>query len=189
MKRLLSFFCVLLASMSVQAGWELDKQQSRLHFLSSKKVHINEIHRFTEFNGRISDKGQLKVEVELASVETLIPIRNQRMQEKLFEITNFPQATLEAQLSDAVMQRQVGESQFVSLKANISLHGVTQTQVIDLHVSRIAKDRIIANTVKPVLIDARQYKLKAGVDMLKTLAGLDAISYVVPVSFTVIFKQ
>ena len=79
---------------STWAQWTLDNDRSRLSFISTKAGDIAEVHYFKNLSGTLLESGDAQVSVKLASVETLIPIRNQRMQTFLFQSDIFPEATL-----------------------------------------------------------------------------------------------
>ena len=80
---------VLLSSLLVApafADWTVAPEQSSLHFMSTKNAQVTEVHAFEALSGSVSDNGKLMIEVPLSSVDTNIPIRNTRMQEKLFNV-------------------------------------------------------------------------------------------------------
>jgi len=72
-------------SLNVAADWTLDSDQSSLHFVSIKNGTTAETHRFAELEGKAADSGKVTVVVHLISVDTKIPIRDERMQEMLFD--------------------------------------------------------------------------------------------------------
>ena len=92
-----------LSAGSVSADWTMDQSRSHLAFISIKAKDVAEIHTFTEMSGSIADDGQVKVSLMLDSVETLIPIRNERMREFLFKTTNYQEATLTAKVDPALI--------------------------------------------------------------------------------------
>ena len=90
----------LLLTMAIaaaaQADWQLDNNQSHLTFVTIKATHIAEVHRFTQLQGSLNPAGQADIEIALASLETNIPIRNERMQQMLFDTDLFPSASITA---------------------------------------------------------------------------------------------
>ena len=90
------------------AVWSLDKDTSSLHFMSTKNAQITEVHQFDNFDGSLSDDGKLMVTVDLSSVNTAIDIRNKRMQEMLFNVAKYADATFQATLPDAMMNVETG---------------------------------------------------------------------------------
>ncbi|MCU4674360.1 YceI family protein [Catenovulum sp. 2E275] len=174
---------------SAMAAWQLDNSQSQLNFLSTKKAQITETHHFKTLSGEISDLGKVTVEIDLASVDTLIPIRNERMQEFLFETNQFAKATITAQLKPAQLQSiEAGSVTQMDVNAQLNLHGQSQNLALSLVVFKDNKGNISAVSRQPVLINAADFKLVDGVNKLQELAGLPSITYVVPVTFSLRFN-
>ena len=175
--RILSLAALLLCSQSALAGWQLDQQASSLHFLSTKNNLVTETHHFRQFSGSLSDSGALKVSIDLMSLDTGIPIRDERMQEHLFKL--FPKANLSAQLPGSVMEMDVGETTRLEVKAKLEMATKSQALLMDVQVTRLANEQFVATTTKPVLINAIQ---------LQEIAGLSSIDQTVPVTFSVVFS-
>jgi len=67
---------------------------------------------------------------------------------------------------------------------------ISDTQVpvaAELLVSRLAGDRMLVATLKPVIVNAASVSLAEGVEQLREIAGLPSISKAVPVSFVLQF--
>ena len=180
---------MLAASAGVQADWQLNNQQSSLNFLSVKKVHIAETFHITRLAGQLSDSGALSVQLDLDSIETNIGIRNERMREHLFETSRFKTATLNSQLPADVMQT-VKNGGFVKAEVDASLnfHGLEKPLKVKVSLLSDGK-QVLASSSQPVVLSAETYGLTAGIDKLKSLAGLDYIGYTVPVSFSLVLEQ
>ena len=84
---------------SSQANWTLQPSSSHIHFLSVKATHIGEVHSFTKLSGSIQDNGQATLNIDLASVDTLIPIRDQRMRDLLFVVEDHPMAIIKTKIA------------------------------------------------------------------------------------------
>ncbi len=163
------------------ADWVLD-DSSRIGFVSIKNNSIGENNVFKRVSGSISQRGRVSVSVDLSSVETGIGIRNERLQKMLFEVANFPTATIEAVLSDSqVAALQAGGDQTESLSVNISLHGKTVSKTAHVSVSASGGD-VRVTTTQPIVITAQEFGLEAGVAALQQIAGLNAISRSIPVT-------
>ena len=68
-----------LAPFGAAAGdWTLDGEASKLAFGSVKKDAVGESHHFSGLSGGVAD-GIATISVDLASLETWIDIRNERM--------------------------------------------------------------------------------------------------------------
>ncbi|WP_462170338.1 YceI family protein [Pseudoalteromonas xiamenensis] len=170
------------------ADWQIDPSNSDVQFVSVKKNTIGEVHHFTQFAGRLSDAGEFSFSIELASVESMIPIRNERMQQMLFEVAAFPKAQLTASLAKQLSGLKAGMNKVDGVEATLSLHGKTQKVMLDLNVAKLGND-LFVTTRKPLLINAKDYALDAGVEALRKVAGLDAIAHAVPVSVSLHLVQ
>jgi polyisoprenoid-binding protein YceI len=178
--------CALL-SVPVLAEWTLDNEASRLSFVSIKNASVAELHHFKALSGTIGDDGAARIVIDLDSVETLIPIRNQRMRELLFETVRFPAATLSAQVPTDLGSLQAGESRATSLEVSIDLHGVTAPYAAKADVTRLADGSLQVVLSEPVLVKAADFGLDAGIEMLREVAGLGSISTAVPVDASLVF--
>ena len=85
LRRWALMLCLTLLTQPALADWTLDNERSIVNFISIKNASIGEVHRFRSLAGSVSDDGAVRLVIDLDSVETLIPIRNQRMRELLFE--------------------------------------------------------------------------------------------------------
>ena len=163
------------------ADWMLG-DSSRIGSVSIKNNSIGENNVFKRVSGSISERGRVSVSVDLSSVETGIGIRTDRLQKMLFEVANFPTATIEAVLSDSqVAALQAGGDQTESLSVNISLHGKTVSKTAHVSVSASGGD-VRVTTTQPIVITAQEFGLEAGVAALQQIAGLNAISRSIPVT-------
>ena len=93
------------------AAWTLDNDSSQVSFVSVKAGDAGEVHRFTEISGELSSGGNASVTIQLASVDTLIPLRDERMRELLFQTNLFPTASLNTDIDmDALNAIEPGDS-------------------------------------------------------------------------------
>jgi len=190
--KLKSIFClvtVFFLASSASAHWELDNNSSTLSFVTVKADHVGEVHTFDQLSGDINDDGSVQITIELASVNTLIDIRNERMQNMLFETNLFPQATISGEIDlDAVAEMDAGVSQAISVDFDLAIHGESSSYTADVLVTR-TESGVLASTVKPIIVMADTHGLVSGVEALREVAGLPSISRAVPVSFNVVFEQ
>ena len=180
---------LLIVSATVSAQWTLSNEASTLSFVTVKADHVAEVHTFDELSGAIGEDGSVSIEIALASVNTLVPIRNERMQSMLFETDLFPRATITSQInSDGLANMALGSSEEIGLDFTLELHNQSQTYNATVLVSR-QEAGLIATTLKPIVVNAESFDLVAGVEALREVAGLPSISRAVPVSFTVVFED
>lgn len=185
----LTFAMVLLAS-PAWAAWELDNAGSTLTFVSIKAGDLGEVHRFDTLSGSISQQGAVEVVVDLASVDTLIPIRDQRMRDILFEVARFPTATLQAAVDAGKLAALLpGQTEAVSVMATLALKSQTLPLTLEVLVARLSETQILVASRQPVIVNAGQAGLVDGVEQLREIAGLPSISKAVPVSFVLVFRQ
>lgn len=184
----LAFLSSALWISSAFADWSLKGEESSLHFISVKKDAIAEIHTFKQLDGSITDAGEFQFSINLSEVETNIPIRNERMNEFLFETTKFPVATGKGKLNIADIQKlDVGETTTSIVPVTIELHGMSVKKEVLFQVAKLKADKIWAVTPVPFILDAADFGLTAGVDKLRELALLPNIAQAVPVSTSLTF--
>ncbi len=187
MSRLLAAVFLILA-LPAQADWVLDNAGSQLAFVSTKAMDVAEVHTFSELSGSVGSDGHARIVVQLASVDTLIPVRDERMREMLFQTDLFPTATVDARLDIARLQQlAVTTSQVLTTEIVLNLGESRLPLTAELLISRIAADRVLVATLKPLVVNAGAVGLAEGVEALREVAGLPSISKAVPVTFVLQF--
>jgi hypothetical protein len=180
----------LLIAANATADWTLDGERSQLHFISIKAANIAEVHHFQRMSGAIDANSELKLNIALASVDTGIEIRDDRMREFLFESDLFPQATITAGINaKALANLEVGEGSSVNVPAKLRI----KDREIDIEISALALKlnarTLVVTSQQPLLLNTAALGLDAGVEKLRELAGLPSISQAVPASFVLTFTQ
>ena len=179
----------MLTVASAQAAFTLDTTNSSVNFLSTKNVNVTESHTFDQFSGSLSDNGELNLNIDLTSVNTLIPIRNERMQSMLFNVTDFATASFSAKLDNSLLKLAPGQSRVVSVSGDLSISGTTNPVSFDVRVVGLEDGSISATTIKPTVLNAAEFGLEGGVEALREVAMLQNISQSVPFSFSVVFAK
>mgnify|MGYP000200424824 CR=1 FL=1 len=170
------------------AAYSLDPALSTLHFVSTKKVHVIEAHTFTTLSGAISEQGLATMQIDLNSVESGIAIRNERMRDYLFETQDFPLARAQVDVSSlGLAQLAPGQTREHVLDVTVDLHGIAAPVSARLRVSRVGADKLLVQTAEPILIQAADFALVEGVEILRELASLNVISYAVPVNLSLLY--
>jgi len=186
--RLISCAALLLMAQATLADWRLTSA-SKVGYVSIKNNAIAEHNVFSGVTGSLSKKGQLKINIDLSTVETQVDIRNQRMRELFFEVTQYPQAVVTAELDvQELAQIDSGAPLEIVKPFTLSLHGVEATAEAHLRVVAVG-GRAWVSTVRPILISAADFGLEGGVSALQKIAGLEAIAAVVPVSIDLKFVK
>jgi len=189
--RPLLFTVVLVAALvtgTASAGWAMDPARSHLAFVSIKANDIAEVSSFDEMAGTIGDDGQVKVSLMLDSVDTLVPIRNERMREFLFETTNYKDATLTAKLDPAAIAKmKPGDIVEIAAEGKLSLHGQEQPMLLYMQAAKVNDSTVMVASRQPLIVDAAKFGMSEGVEKLREIAGLASISKAVPVTFVLTF--
>ena len=182
----------LLASLPLSAlgDWKLVSGESDIAFATIKNSAVVESHTFERFSGEVTLSGAANIRVDLASVETRIPIRNERMGTLLFNIDQFPSLDISSKLDvKSLVNMEEGASTHLEVPATISLRGTEANILLPLVVTRLSSKRFQVVTTKPVIAYASQFGLTKGVEALRLIAQLTTITPAVPVTFSLIFEQ
>lgn len=178
----------LVFSASALADLRLDSANGQVNFISVKNEHIAETHSFDEFTGALSTSGALSIEISLSSVNTLIPIRNERMQKMLFDVANFSKATFNAQVDPKLLSLKAGEQVNTSIDGELTISGKSVPTSFDVQLTGLGNGAISASTNKPTVLSTSSFGLDGGVTALQEIAMLNSISKTVPLTFSVVFK-
>ncbi len=178
-----------MANTATAASWALAPAESRLNFMSIKKINMIETHQFNSFTGEVDANGKFILTVDLASVDTNNEIRDGRMKEFLFDVSQYAKATVTGQLDmlelDAIAE---GANIGMIVDAQLDLHGQSKMVSLDLVVTRLVGAKMAVAALQPIVLNVGDFALVAGVEKLKELANLPSISHAVPVSFFLTFK-
>ncbi len=176
------------ASAKHHQNWRLDSPNSSVSFISIKKGNIAETHTFSEFEGVIN-KGTASVTIKTKSIESNVEIRNKRMRELLFETGLFPDITIKADVDTTLSNLEIGQSEIISVAANLNMHGVSKELTLVLRLSKLSKSRFVVSSSQPVLIRAKDYNMLDGILKLSSLVNNLTIAETVPVSFSLVFES
>lgn len=180
----------LLAALALpaHANWYLDNESSRLSFTSTKNADIAEVHRFLVLHGKVDGKGAAEVEVELESVNTGIPLRDERLRDQVFQIRKFPSARITAQLDLRPINALAPGAQLeLRLPLTVQLAGQTHSYNAQLLATRLDDRRFQVVTLEPLVVHAQDFGLAPSFTALRTSAQLSALSLSVPVGAVLIF--
>lgn len=179
-----------VSSLSVYAtDWVVDNNNSQLNFISIKKTDIAEIHHFKQLQGSYDEQGQFILNIDLASVDTQIPVRDDRMKQYFFDVSQFSTAkvtaTIDTDLVDAIAE---GASKHFTVDAKLDLHGEIKSLTLEVIITRLVGAQLSVVSAQPVVINVKDFALTAGLNKLMELASLPNISQAVPVSFYLTLK-
>lgn len=175
-------------ALPAHAGWYLDNESSRLSFISTKGGSLSEVHRFLTLHGSIGDTGKAHLRIELESVSTGIPLRDQRLRDLFFEIERNPEAEVHAQIDlRPITDLAPGAQLELRLPLKVTLHGREHEYQAELLATRLDDRRFQVVTLAPLVLQVEDFGLMEGLGTLKQLAGLSSISSSVPVGAVLIF--
>lgn len=177
-----------LFALPAQAAWQLDGESSRLTFVTTKVTNVAEVNRFRSLRGSVTDDGKVQLQVPLETVDSGIALRDERLRKQLFEVEKFARAEIAAQLNIApLLTLAAGAQMELRLPLTVTLHGHSQSYNSELLVTRLDDRRFQVVTLAPLVLNAEDFGLAAGIEALRQLAGLKSISLAVPVSAVLIF--
>ena len=186
----LSFFAVLLCAGTAHAEWKLDNDASHLSYVSMKNSSVAEPNYFRNLSGSVLDDGKAVVEISMGSVETNIDIRNERVKKHLFNISEFPVATITSQLDMSQFKNvAMGQSLNAEITIHVSMVGVDNDYDVEATIYRVSNNAVLVTSRNQIIVDADDYDLTGGLETLRNIAKLNSIETVVPVSFALMFKQ
>ena len=186
------FFWILsilfLANACYAAEWVLLPERSAISYLSTKLPAegaslIFEPNLFRKFSGTI-DGSDFKLVIDLKSLDTKIPIRDERIAEHVFLTKQYPEAVVTASLADL---DQIDLLLAKRVTAQLAMRAKVNSVTAELILTRADKDTLIIQTRTPVLVDARAYGMLEGFGELEKIAGLSYIPTTIPVSLYLVF--
>lgn len=178
------------AASVTEGTWALDAAGSRLTYVSIKAGEIAEANRFDKLSGSVAADGTATLDIDLASVNTGVDIRNERMREIFFEVAGNPKAMVTAKLDPAAFAGlAVGQSITRPMKATVALKGVESPVETEVLVTRVSEDRVTVVPTAPVIISTDMFELTDELGELRALAQLPSITPAVPVTFTLAFTR
>ena len=181
---------LLAAAPLAQADWKLDTSASSLAFVTTKATSIAEVNHFDRLDGSIDAQGNATLTIDLTSVNTGVPVRDERMQNILFETEKFPKATLTAKVPlDQLAKLKVGVQQNVDLDARLNIRGVDLTVNTTVSALKLQNGELLVSSIKPIVVNASAVDLADGVEALRQVAGLPNISLSVIVTFQLAYKS
>ena len=189
LRRLLIIYSLILFCLPVNAAdWQLNSERSAISYLSSKQATVEtplmfESNLFREFSGTINGT-QVELVVELDSLDTKVPIRNERVAEHVFLSKQYPQATVSATVDD-IEQLSYARKQ---ISATLTMRGQSRDLQAEVIIERSDPQTLRIQTTTPVLVDANAYGMLDGFATLKQLVGLMQIPTTIPVSLNLVFE-
>ena len=184
------FWIFLLFSNASFSDWNLVNEESKINFISIKASNFAEIHTFKKLTGSVKENGEAKITIDLTSLETLIPIRNDRMGKLLFETETYPTAVFKLSVDlKNILLTKVGKSTDVEYRGVFEFKNEKYSLLVKLKVTRLNNLSFIVSSSEPLLLNGDQLGLSIGIESLRAVAGLPSISKSVPVTFSLMFRK
>ncbi len=182
------FALAVLTGTAQAESWSLSSGESKVSFGSIKKGTIGEVHHFGEVSGEVAADGAVKIEIDVASVETWIDIRNERMLKWVFDSVNFPKAVISTQLDMSKLQAlKPGETLSMDVTATLSLAGQSSDIDASLFVARLSDGKVLVTSDELLMLDTADFNLTEGVEKLRQAAELSSIAQAAPISIRLVF--
>ena len=177
-------------SFSAAADWSVNSAQSSLNFVSVKNDVVAETHSFKDLTGKLTEAGEFAVAIPALSIDTAIPIRNERILEHVLAAKQYATINAKGKVDSKVLTGlKTGDSVVVDQALDLTLLTKTQSLTAKVKVTKVSDSQLVVTTVAPIMLDVTKFDLGTGVEKLRELAGLKAISPLVPTTFSLVLVK
>ncbi len=186
---------LMISSYAALAAWEVQPTASSVQFVTTKAGQagvggISEVQKFTQFSGSLSDAGRLEFAVTLASVQTGFEIRDERLKTMLFKVIETPQATFNAQINLGMLDKlATGQTTDLEVDGMFMIGGQTKPMKSALRVTRLSSTQLLVVTREPLIVNLNDYGMKAGVEALRDVMGLNFVASVAPIQLYLLLQN
>lgn len=177
------------------AAWQINQAASMLVFNTTKAGTAGvggttETMEFKKFRGGLSAKGQMELTIELASVDSGIAIRDERLTTLFWNVAAQPTVSFAGQLSNDDMKKiAVGKEPMVVMVAGqLTMAGQSKPVTAQLQVTFVNK-KLHVSTRQPIVVKADEFGLTTGAEALRAIMGLNYLSTSVPVTFSLVLDM
>jgi len=178
---------LIAASPSHADTWTLSGDESKIAFGSVKKDTVGEVHHFQSISGTV-DGGKVSIEIDVASVETWIDIRNERMQKMVLNAS--PKAMLSAEINaDELNGLKAGDTTTVDVEGTLSINGNDVPIETSLFIARLSDKKMMATTDEMIMLSTKDAGIDDGISKLMEVAKLPGITRVSPVTLRLVFER
>lgn len=189
MKKLVLVVAAAL-SFSVAADWSVNSAQSSLNFVSVKNDVVAETHSFKDLTGSLTEAGEFAVAIPALSIDTAIPIRNERILEHVLAAKQYATISAKGKVDSKILTGlKTGDSLVVDQALDLTLLTQSQSLTAKVKVTKVSDSQLVVTTVAPIMLDVNKFGLNTGVEKLRELAGLKAISPMVPTTFSLVLVK
>jgi polyisoprenoid-binding protein YceI len=190
MNKWLGMAALALFAPTCAAGWLLDQSESRVNFITTKNVNFTEVNYVRNLAGEIGDDGRASLTLDLRSVETHAPDRNERLQTGFFEVSKFPASKVTLTIDGKkLLALPVGGHLEVGATATLQLHGVEKQLESRLSVIKLKDEGLQIISLQPVIVAVEDFGLTKGLEAMRAIVDLKSIGNKIPVTFNLIFNR
>ena len=183
----LSALALTLATPALAENWSLVGDASKVAFGSIKKDTVGEVHHFSGLSGTVDEDGKVSIEIDVASVETWIDIRNERMQKMVLSAA--PKAMLATQIdAEALSALKPGDTTTIDVEGTLTLNGNDVEIETSLFVARLSEKKMMATTDEMIMLSMKEAGIDDGITKLMEVAKLPSITRVSPVTLRLVFE-
>ncbi|MCE2692586.1 MAG: YceI family protein [Betaproteobacteria bacterium] len=187
--------CAQAPQASSRSPMVVDTAASSVRFVSTKAGAagvggVVEVHRFERFQGGLDADGTVRLDIDLASVNTGVGIRDDRLRTMLFNVAAFPKATFTAKLDAAALAAlPASGSVDLDVAGSLALAGQAQPTSAQLRVTRVSPQSLQVTSRAPLVVDLQKFGLKPGVEALRDVMGLAFIATSAPVNLDMVLRD
>ena len=168
-------------------SWTLVGDASKVAFGSVKKDTVGEVHHFSSLSGSVDESGVVSVEIDVASVETWIDIRNERIQKMVLDAA--PKATIATQIdAEALNNLKPGDTTTLEVEGVLTINGNDVPIETSMFVARLSDKKMMATTDEMIMLSAEEAGIDDGITKLMEVAKLPGITRVSPVTLRLVFE-
>lgn len=166
----------------------IDEENSIVNFSITREQYIIEPAVFQDVSGSIDKNGNIKISIDINSVDSSNPIRDNRLIDIFFQAEFFPEAIITAEIEQDILNS-TEQIQQIELPATLEFYEAIKDITLHLLVVR-SGDNLIVSSLQPIIIDGKRFGIPAeSLNTLSKLCGGIAISDVVPVNFVLTFNK
>jgi hypothetical protein len=169
--------------------WTSVDALSSVAFGSVKKDVVGEVHTFSDVKGSVDETGAVAVDIDLASVETFIDIRNERMMKYIFDDGKATAVLNGAVDMDDLNALAVGDIGTTDFEGTLTFAGIEADVYVEMMVARLKEDRVLVTTSDFTMLSTADLGIDPGIDKLMELAELPGITRVTPVTIRMVFEK
>ncbi|EFL87471.1 YceI family protein [Ahrensia sp. R2A130] len=171
------------------ANWTSVDDSSRIAFGSIKSNETGEVHHFNKVSGTVSEAGELRIDIDLSSVETNIDIRNERMGKLVFQ-EGKATATITGELDMEEMKNlKPGDTSIMEVTGTLKFLGAENDFDAEMIVARLTENRVLVANADFIMVSTEDLGINEGIDTLMKLAKLPGITRVTPVAVRMVFEK